>query len=234
MSKTELKAAIRFADGAEYAGVRSRLSMVRRIAKIVREAGPEARQAGSHWYPRIAALLQRIADHYGLGFDTVAGVFAVTSPRVSVTRNVWLTLAACAAHSEGRDVSRLPGLSDRLQAAARVLSGDLGGLELDGEGTLTPARKVRSFWANLSGETTPVTVDVWAARVAGSTLDQPVGGGYVAIAEAYRRAGQVLGISPREVQAVAWCAFRQEADGTDALAELADLEGLVELWIETV
>lgn len=216
--------------GAEYRHTPSSYAMVRRICSVVRGASPEARRAGEVWYDAVAELLDTVAEHYGIDAELVRGVFAETSPRVSVATNVWMTVAACELAASGRPVvGNVKGLRDRVRAAARVLSGDTSNLQLDPDGRLSTSRKVRSFWANLSGDTEAVTVDVWAARIAGCSHPdgQPSGGSYVAVAEAYRRAAARLGMTPREVQAVAWCAFRQDVSGQDAEEELAALRELV-------
>jgi hypothetical protein len=62
------------------------------------------------------------------------------------------------------------------------------------------------------GDENAVTVDVWAARVAGvdpEILRRPRE--YAAVAEAYRRAAKRVGISPRKLQAITWCLIRGTA-----------------------
>lgn len=203
-----------------YSGVLTTRTMVRRILATCEGSTAEQRDAGLRWYGRFRGIAETIARAYGVDVETVAGVLAILSPRVSVSTNVVLTAAAIRAHVDGREVRDLPGLGERLDAAARYLEGDTRPLDLDAHGKLTSARKVRSFARNILGDLDAVTVDVWAARVAGCTVEQPNGGAYVAVADAYRRAARRLGVSPRECQAWAWCAIRSDIDATEELAAL--------------
>jgi hypothetical protein len=74
--------------------------------------------------------------------------------------------------------------------------------------------KVRAFYANIMGDTDAVTVDVWAARVAtgltGKAAERAIGTAkrYADVADAYRHAARILGVTPREVQAATWVAAR--------------------------
>jgi hypothetical protein len=72
--------------------------------------------------------------------------------------------------------------------------------------------KTKAFAANLLGDTEAVTVDVWAIRTAlGHTVrgdEVKYAGVYDAIADAYRAAALVLGVSAPSVQAVCWVVER--------------------------
>ena len=102
-----------------------------------------------------------------------------------------------------------------------------GTAPLDALGTVAPSgrivsgHKVRSFFANITGDDQAVTVDMWAYAVAtGDWTRHPQTGArvpaeatmtakdYALIADAYRRAAAILGVSPRKCQAACWVAAR--------------------------
>ncbi len=64
------------------------------------------------------------------------------------------------------------------------------------------------------GDVEAVTVDRWAARAALDVDDDTArrllnrAAGYETIAAMYREAARVVGIAPRELQAIVWCQVR--------------------------
>ena len=70
--------------------------------------------------------------------------------------------------------------------------------------------KVTSFWANLIGSRTAVTVDVWAQRAALGYYHrhQPKRGRYERLVAIYRAAAEAAGETPREFQSIVWNAIR--------------------------
>ncbi len=71
--------------------------------------------------------------------------------------------------------------------------------------------KVRSFYANISGDQNAVTVDAWAQRIAG--YEYPNGlapNKYDHYADAYRDAARRAGESPATMQAITWIAYRRQ------------------------
>jgi hypothetical protein len=74
------------------------------------------------------------------------------------------------------------------------------------------AKKTRSFARNITGDVHAVTVDVWAARIAGVTEDQlKLVGVYEAVAHCYRLAAKRAGIDPQQMQAITWIVIRGSA-----------------------
>lgn len=213
---------------ATFKYVPARQTMVRRLEKAYFAASQQQRAAGMAWYGRFGDVARALAGRHGVSFDDAAGVLAIVSPRVTVAASVMLADTVLAEHATGaRRLGVCKGLNANVLAAWRWLDGDRSGLALDVDG-LTRARKVRSFYANITGDVDAVTVDVWAARAAGWRGGDrfPVGGAYVAIADAYRVAARRCGVSPRELQAVVWCVTRSDID---AGAELSAIAG----WFDT-
>jgi hypothetical protein len=208
--------------------VPTRQTMVRRLTRAYFAASHGQRVAGLEWYVRFGGVAGALAARHGVSFDDAAGVLAIVSPRVTVAASVMLADTVLREHAAGtRRFDVCKGLNANVVKAWRWLDGDRSVLALDVDG-LTRARKVRSFYANITGDVDAVTVDVWAARAAGWRGGDrfPVGGAYVAIADAYRAAARRCGVSPRELQAVVWCVTRSDVD---AGAELAAIAG----WFDT-
>jgi hypothetical protein len=206
-----------------YAHVPTQRTMARRLTSIYFGASHDVRAAGMAWYPRFNVLAGKLAARHGVTAGQAAGVLAIVSPRVTVGASFVLADSVLAEWRAGtRRIGECRGLKGRVGAAWLWLDGDASQLVLDGGGTATRARKVRSFYANIVGDVDAVTVDVWAARAAGwRGGDQfPNGGAYMAIADAYRAAARRCGVSPRDLQAVVWCAVRSDVDAALELAAL--------------
>ena len=72
--------------------------------------------------------------------------------------------------------------------------------------------KTKAFAANIIGDDHAVTVDVWAARIAGITEEQLARVGvYEAVAHGYRLAAKRAGITPAQMQATTWVVIRGSA-----------------------
>ena len=206
-----------------WVGVPSRSVMVRRIVRQYRAASSAQLREGAEWYPRVRLMLAGLADRYGVTTSVAAAVFAETSPRVPVRDNMRMA----AQIMRGDAWYEVAGMSDRVHAGVRALGDGGANLEFDRGGRLCRSRKVRSFAANVMGDTRRVTVDTWAMRVAGvdvNQVEQVEGGGYVAVECAFRRAAEVVGVDPRRLQATVWCVVRGSSgvESMEAMAEGID------------
>jgi hypothetical protein len=226
LASPEVSAIERVAAGKRYAHVPSLQDMVDTLTTLLAAAPSDAWVQGTSWYDRFREVAELLASRHGVRFDTAAGVLAILSPQTSVTNSVYAADALLAAfttsgETAARHLSGYIVLPAAIDAAVDFLTGDDHSLRMD-ETTLTECRKVRSFYRNILGYSTPVTIDTWALRAAGITddWDAPRGGGYIAIATAYRTVAAAFDITPSEAQAIAWVAVRTDED--DELAELAD------------
>jgi hypothetical protein len=70
--------------------------------------------------------------------------------------------------------------------------------------------KVTNFYLNILGHTQPVTVDSIMSKAAGygSDVNNKI---RAEVTEACITLGNVLDLSPRDVQAAVWCAYRRSA-----------------------
>lgn len=186
--------------------------MVANILATWERATPEQRRVGADWYPTYGRMLATLAGDYGFPVDRVTGAFAWLSPRVTVARNVEMLVSLLSETARGIDPftsGTTYSMWDLLRKAELVLGGDFSTLALDSK---TRARKVRSFYRNLMGDDSVVTVDVWAARVAGIEDPAPAGRRYLAVQDAYLDAAHRVGVSPTVMQAVTWVVARGASD----------------------
>lgn len=194
-------------------------SMVRRITREYRRSTAAHRAAGMGWYAEawrvageIAAAVagsawERMspAQRHALQL-TVAGVIAALSPRCQWSTNVVWARAVMHAAWNALPCPAVHTTAMRAHAW-RIANGEAPLDVLNGP-------KVRAFWSNITGDTDAVTVDVWAARAAtglsGRDAERAIGtpARYRAVADAYRRAAVILGVTPRECQAAVWVSVR--------------------------
>jgi hypothetical protein len=177
--------------------------MVRRITRAFRAATPAHLAAGLGWY---AEAYRVAAEIWPERPDLAAGVIAPLSVRCQWSTNVVWARAVVNAARTGQECPAVHTTAMRAQAW-RIANGEAPLSVLNGP-------KVRSFWANIMGDTDAVTCDTWAVLVAtgltGGDAVRAIGTPvrYREVADAYRRAAVVLGVTPREVQAATWVAAR--------------------------
>jgi len=177
----------------------------RRILALYQQADAETRARGAAWYDEARAIAQSIADESGIALPRVIAAIAALSPRCTWVANVKAarTLSLAAANEQPAPI--VAGtLTNRAKAWACLTGADI-------DATLT-GPKVRAFYANISGDHSRATVDVWATRAAtGGRAIVPTRAQYPLFEEAYQRAAATLGASTAAVQAVVWAAVRGAA-----------------------
>lgn len=184
------------------AGLPTVETLTRRILAVWDRATPHIIEHGATWYSGTGQIVTALAAKHGHSVETVAGVFSALSPRTPWARNV----AGAVLLIETGDV--FTGLLGRnVENARRILAGEPVREVLRGP-------KTSAFAANLAGDTERVTVDVWAARVAGvdETLLTRVGI-YDALEVAYQRAARRVGVEPSTMQATTWIVARNGRKG---------------------
>lgn len=177
-------------------------TMVARIERILASATDDEWTDGRTWYATAGTIAKVVADSLGIPTDHGAGIVAALSPQCSWDENVNRALA----FADGDDVA---GLADGLRKARRIAAGEHPSAVLGG-------RKVRSFYANIAGNTNAVTVDRHAVAI---VFDRPLSdreikvlerpGAYTAIAAAYRTVARRHGIPASTLQAITWLAWRR-------------------------
>lgn len=172
-------------------------TVVRRILRTFDSATGSDLESGSRWYDEAGSLASSLASDT-VPRDHVAAVIAALSPRTSWARNI---AAATALLQSGPTAARATGAIGANVERARLAKRQ-GPTALNGP-------KTQRFCANIIGDREAVTVDVWAARVAGITdLELSRVGVYDAIEHAYRLAARRRGVDPATMQAVTWVVAR--------------------------
>lgn len=191
-----------------------RTATVQRLARLVRSATAQQRALGLAWYADALAVCQAIAAIQGPGIgavsvETVAGVFAALSPRTHVKTNIaWCAALVHAARTGQACPDNIHTKTMRAQAW-RIANGEPWEQVLRGP-------KVRAFAANILGDMTPVTVDVWMTRVIMGDAAPATGriGAklYRECADIIARVARAVGLPPAEVQAILWVVAKDAAN----------------------
>lgn len=177
-------------------------TMVARIEACLAAAADDEHSDGRQWYPAARSIAQIVASGLGIPVEHGAGIVAALSPQCSWDENVVRALA----FADGDDVA---GLADGLGKAKRIAAGEHPETVLGG-------RKVRSFYRNIIGQHSAVTVDRHAVAIVFDRalsdreikiLERP--GPYSLIAAAYRSVARRHGFAPAELQAITWLAWRR-------------------------
>lgn len=169
------------------------------IRTVYAQATDADRRAGREWYPEAGRIAAAIADRTGIATDRIAAAIAALSPR-----NPWRWNVADAAAFA---LAAADGAAERPTATTFSANADRAWQFVNGATDWrSTALKVRSFVANILGDTDAVTVDVWAIRVATDGAQHAVRNDreYREIADAYRTVAAELGITPRDLQAITW------------------------------
>lgn len=169
-----------------------------RLLRIFDAADADVTAAGRLWYPGAENVIADLSREYQLGRPRVAAIVAVLSPRQR-----WRSNIQGARHILEGEAWRAPGYDTNRDKAVALADGAPLEQIIGGD-------KVTSFWANLIGSRTAVTVDVWAQRAALGHYHrhQPKHGRYARLVSIYRAAAEAVGETPREFQAIVWNAIR--------------------------
>jgi hypothetical protein len=175
------------------------------IVAVYRSATPEQIAQGMAWYADAAGIAADFSRRYGYTLDQCAGVIAALSPMNSWGNNVRL------AERFLKEGGLTSGYLTKMLAKGRAI---LGGAPL---ADVLTSNKISAFAECIlsAGNTRAVCVDRHAQDIA---LDirhtdsaRPALGkrAYALIADAYRAAGDTLGVSPARVQAITWVTWRR-------------------------
>lgn len=179
------------------AGLPTPESITRRILAVYDRATDADKTAGADWYPYARGIATALGTAGGRDAAAAAAVIAHLSPRTPWARNV---AGAAELMIHGR---RMAGIMRDNYARASAAWDHPEPLD-----TLK-GPKVRPFARNLLGDLDAVTLDIWAARVAGVTETQLARVGmHEALAAAYTRAARRRGVTPAVMQATTWIVAR--------------------------
>jgi len=156
------------------------------------------------WYDVAREVAESLAVGTPYSVEQCAAVLAITSPSVLWRRNCEVSRIIIAAHLAGIPHSDL-GLCRNhrtVVSAYRALDGDLSAVS---------GPKVTAFFAAIMGDPHAVTLDRHCFKAAigvercGPVLRRSVDA-------AYRAAAAAVGVTPREMQATVWVAWRGSAE----------------------
>lgn len=179
------------------AGLPTVETLTRRILATFERATPSDIESGTSWYDEAQSLARDYVLETGYSLEHCAAVISHLSPQTSWTRNI------LGARALLRSESKAPGIiGANFSRAIESLSYSDPVESFNGP-------KTRRFYLNIIGDTEAVTVDVWAARVAGvDTALLSRKGVYDAIESAYQRAARRAGVEPTTMQATTWIVAR--------------------------
>lgn len=176
----------------------------RNIMDTYQSATPAQRDAGAGWYPLACEIVRSYAGDVWSA-ETSAAVCAVLSPRIPWAENIKALRLFHTAAAQGLRVppSNVAGLRANVERAWYIAQ--------TGDVSPVSGPKVTSFYANLRGDFSRVTLDIWAARAAGipeelhNHLDRAR---YVHLSQSYARVAALTGHAPAVLQAIVWVAIR--------------------------
>lgn len=172
-------------------------TLTRRILAVFEQASASDIEAGATWYSEAQELAFNLGRNSGYGAESAAAVISHLSPRTTWTRNVAgaIALLTFGDRAEGVIGANFDRASESLNYGDPIESFN--------------GPKTRRFYLNILGDTEAVTVDVWAARVAGiDDLLLSRVGVYDAVEAAYQRAARRAGVEPATIQATTWIVAR--------------------------
>lgn len=182
---------------------------VAEIVRVYTSATDAQRADGATWYGRAGEIVHALASWSGAEPARVAAALAALSPR-----NPWRwNVQDCAAYSHAAMTGGpMPGATTFGVNRARAW-----GMLTGTADWTTSAPKVRAFVRAIMGDASAVVVDVWAVRVAtaGARDEVRSDADYDALAAAYRTAAEIVGETPREVQAITWLAAQSAGTGSN-------------------
>lgn len=203
--------------------LRDPVNLAKAIQNVAELATRGAQQDGRTWYARAAKGILQVTDMVnemppteylpnGVTPKQTAQLFAILSQADNTVNNVNQTLKFLAQYRQFGE-----GWAGRFPTRqSRELNAVMRGLEWEG-------RKRSSFYANIIEEIDPqearslglvdkpVTVDRWVVRMFDSEMGDAPGKHYDAFEQAIQEISKQLGWEPKEVQAAAWVAKKQDA-----------------------
>jgi len=161
---------------------------------------PAQRNVGRRWYADAHDLCRMIGGAH-VPVETVARVMAILSPRCLWRTNVAWTRALVTAFVNGDPIPAISTGANRHKAWR----------ELHGERVLS-GPKTTAFARAIAGDPEVVVIDSWMLRSVGLKPDAKVTPHRQRwISAAYTEAARAVGETPRDMQAIVWCAIRGKA-----------------------
>lgn len=189
-------------------------ALKRTLREVLDRADEADISAGQAWYGSAQRDAAELGSAHGVDATVAAGVLSALSPRTQWGRNRRLAVLAFQSSERPSGVFRTSW-----DKAQRIVAGEAPLDVLGGP-------KTRAFWANISGDLSAVTVDVWALRALGLAGDLKLTPKlYAQLAAVYAEVAAEYGMAPAAAQATAWVVVRTKGNGsalsTAGISELA-------------
>ena len=185
------------------------------IIAIYKLANPSEIKHGLTWYVNANTDCMRIANTLELPLHIVIGVVSALSPNNKWERNIVNAEDLCKAFINGQDMDSInvSTYHKMKQKAWHILETMPN---YDETITILNGKKIVSFFRNISGDETDITIDGHARNIyyndrQGLTTPNTniKKSEYADIQVAYLRASKKLGIKAYELQAITWVAWRR-------------------------
>lgn len=158
------------------------------------------------WYGIARSWCADVALDFGLETRQVAGIVAVFSPQLSWEKNKFTAREFMRRYVAGESFAGLMAYKANVAKACRIMDGEAPESVIGG-------RKVSSFFNNIMGDTSTVTVDRHALHIALYGVDgadeksgsiTPTDKLYSMVEIAYRTVAENVGIAPMALQSITW------------------------------
>ena len=185
------------------------------IIAIYKLANPSEIKHGLTWYVNANTDCMRIANTLELPLHIVIGVVSALSPNNKWERNIVNAEDLCKAFINGQDMDsiKVSTYHKMKQKAWHILETMPS---YDETIDILNGKKIVSFFRNISGDETDITIDGHARNIyyndkQGLTTPNTniKKNEYKDIQKAYARASKKLGIKAYELQAITWVAWRR-------------------------
>ena len=185
------------------------------IIAIYKLANPSEIKHGLTWYVNANTDCMKIANTLELPLHIVIGVVSALSPNNKWERNIINAQDLCTAFINGQDMDsiKVSTYHKMKQKAWHILETMPS---YDETITILNGKKIVSFFRNISGDETDITIDGHARNIyyndrQGLTTPNTniKKNEYLDIQKAYLRASKKLGVKAYELQAITWVAWRR-------------------------
>ena len=185
------------------------------IIAIYKLAKPSEIKHGLTWYVNANSDCKEIAEKLELPLHIVVGVVSALSPNNKWERNIINAEDLCTAFINGQDmdsikVSTYHKMKEKAWSILETMP------TYDETIEILNGKKIVSFFRNISGDETDITIDGHARNIyyndkQGLTTPNTniKKNEYKDIQKAYLRASKKLGIKAYELQAITWVAWRR-------------------------
>ena len=185
------------------------------IIAIYKLANPSEIKHGLTWYVNANTDCMKIANKLELPLHIVIGVVSALSPNNKWERNIINAQDLCTAFMNGQDMDsiKVSTYHKMKQKAWHILETMPS---YDETITILNGKKIVSFFRNISGDETDITIDGHARNIyyndrQGLTTPNTniKKNEYLDIQKAYLRASKKLGVKAYELQAITWVTWRR-------------------------